>query len=180
MATKTDSLLTAFERALREPWPTHLSGGERVWFLVFDPAELRRVELRMGDFESAAHRANRRWVSVSLKSCFPTWMAAHDYRDGYFESPEDLIDQLEADFKPFVIQYVVEAMQLADPDDHTLIVLQDVSALFGLIPLSDVLRGITAHLRGRMVVFFPGEYQHNQYRLLDARDGWNYLARPIL
>ena len=34
-------------------------------------------------------------------------------------------------------------------------------------------------VRGRMVVFFPGEYVDNNYRLLDARDGWNYLAVPI-
>ncbi|RIV27355.1 DUF1788 domain-containing protein [Fibrisoma montanum] len=180
MATKIDALLATFENALCEPWPTLLSGSERIWFLVFDPAELRRVELRMGDFEAAARRANRRWIPVSLKPFFPEWMTAHEYREGYFESPEDLIDQLEADFKPYVVQRLTEAIQQAQPDNHTLIVLQDVSALFGLIPLSDVLRSVTTGIQGRMLVFFPGEYQHNQYRLLDARDGWNYLARPIL
>lgn len=34
-------------------------------------------------------------------------------------------------------------------------------------------------IRGRLLVFFPGEYQENHYRLLDARDGWNYHAVPI-
>ena len=33
--------------------------------------------------------------------------------------------------------------------------------------------------RGRLVVFFPGQYEQNNYRLLDARDGWNYMAVPI-
>jgi len=28
-------------------------------------------------------------------------------------------------------------------------------------------------------VFFPGEHEGNSYRLLDARDGWNYLAVPL-
>ena len=28
-------------------------------------------------------------------------------------------------------------------------------------------------------IFFPGQYEQNNYRLLDARDGWNYLAVPI-
>ena len=32
---------------------------------------------------------------------------------------------------------------------------------------------------GRLVVFFPGQFEQNNYRLLDARDGWNYLAVPI-
>ena len=32
---------------------------------------------------------------------------------------------------------------------------------------------------GRLVVFFPGSYEDNNYRLLDAYDGWGYLAVPI-
>jgi hypothetical protein len=38
---------------------------------------------------------------------------------------------------------------------------------------------VVKDIRGRLVVFFPGEYEDNNYRLLDARDGWNYLAVPI-
>jgi hypothetical protein len=34
-------------------------------------------------------------------------------------------------------------------------------------------------IRGRLALFFPGEYENQNYRLLDARDGWNYLAVPI-
>ena len=34
-------------------------------------------------------------------------------------------------------------------------------------------------IAGRLVVFFPGEHDGNSYRLLDARDGRNYLAIPI-
>jgi hypothetical protein len=30
-----------------------------------------------------------------------------------------------------------------------------------------------------MVVTFPGTHQGGIYRLLDARDGWNYHAVPI-
>jgi hypothetical protein len=41
------------------------------------------------------------------------------------------------------------------------------------------LQKIESHIRGRLVVFFPGVYDQNAYRLLDARDGWNYLATPI-
>jgi hypothetical protein len=28
-------------------------------------------------------------------------------------------------------------------------------------------------------VFFPGSREGNVYKLLDAREGWNYLATPI-
>lgn len=39
---------------------------------------------------------------------------------------------------------------------------------------------VEPHIRGRLLVFFPGVYEHENYRLLDARDGWNYRAVPIL
>ena len=38
---------------------------------------------------------------------------------------------------------------------------------------------VEAHIRGRLLVFFPGIYEQDNYRLLDARDGWNYHAVPI-
>ena len=38
---------------------------------------------------------------------------------------------------------------------------------------------VETHIRGRLLVLFPGVYEQNNYRLLDARDGWNYLAIPI-
>ena len=38
---------------------------------------------------------------------------------------------------------------------------------------------ISREVRGRLLVFFPGEHERGNYRLLDARDGWNYLAVPI-
>ena len=34
-------------------------------------------------------------------------------------------------------------------------------------------------LGGRLLVFFPGSREGNVYKLLDAREGWNYLATPI-
>jgi hypothetical protein len=54
-----------------------------------------------------------------------------------------------------------------------------VGALYGFARVSRVLKLIEGDIRGRLVVFFPGQYEQNNYRLLDARDGWNYLAVPI-
>ena len=54
-----------------------------------------------------------------------------------------------------------------------------VGALFGLTRLSRVIKLVEPDIRGRLAIFFPGTYDRNNYRLLDARDGWNYLAVPI-
>ena len=45
--------------------------------------------------------------------------------------------------------------------------------------MSALLNAMNERLPGRLLVFFPGEHEGNSYRLLDARDGWNYLATPI-
>jgi hypothetical protein len=59
------------------------------------------------------------------------------------------------------------------------VAVSGVGALFGFTRVSQVLKLVEPSIRGRLVVFFPGQYEENNYRLLDARDGWNYLAVPI-
>jgi hypothetical protein len=179
MQSKVDQLINAFESVVNEPWTPVLSGQERIWFLVYDPADQRKVDLRLGDFETVALKSKKSWISISLKSCFPVWMSQHDYKEEYFHDPESLLDQLEADFKQFAVEYLISAFERHGTDDNTLIAVRDISALFGFSRLSDILTGCASSFMGRLLLFFPGEYDKNQYRLLDARDGWNYLARPI-
>jgi hypothetical protein len=66
-----------------------------------------------------------------------------------------------------------------EQDENTLIALKDVSSIFGFARLSEILKNCDKDLKGRLLIFFPGEFEQNHYRLLDARDGWDYLARPI-
>ncbi|HID20977.1 MAG TPA: DUF1788 domain-containing protein, partial [Planctomycetaceae bacterium] len=61
----------------------------------------------------------------------------------------------------------------------TVVGVLGVACLYGFTRVSLVLKEVVQDIRGRLVVFFPGEYEDNNYRLLDARDGWNYLAVPI-
>ncbi|MCK9310967.1 MAG: DUF1788 domain-containing protein [Bacteroidales bacterium] len=179
MPSKVDQLLAKYELVVNEPWSSSLSGQERIWFLVYDPAEQRKVDLRLGDFETATIKAGKKWAEISLKKCFPTWMAAQAYRDSYFQSPQYIVEQLEGDFKTFAIDYLKKKIANKSTDSDTVIVIKDVSSLFGFIRLSEILKSCDKVFTGRMLIFFPGEFERNQYRLLDARDGWDYLARPI-
>lgn len=179
MDSKIDRLLTAFEKVVTEPWSTTLAGQERLWFLVYDPAEQRKIDLRLGDFETTTLKAGKKWNCVSMKLCFPTWMANHEYKEGYFEDPEHVVDQLEAEFIPFAIKFLKDEISKIEQDPKTLIAIRDVSSIFGFARLSEILKSCDRDFKGRMLIFFPGEFENNQYRLLDARDGWDYLARPI-
>lgn len=106
-------------------------------------------------------------------------MASHEYREDYFTSPEYIVDQLEAEFIPYAIQFLKNELTKTDQDEYTIIALKDVSSLFGFARLSEILKSCDKDFKGRLLIFFPGEFEQNHYRLLDARDGWDYLARPI-
>ena len=54
-----------------------------------------------------------------------------------------------------------------------------MGSLFGLLRVKDVVDELAPMVRGRLLVFFPGSFENNNYRLLDGYDGWNYLAVPI-
>ena len=179
MTTRIDLLVEAYEKVVNEPWSSALSGQERIWFLVYDPAEQRTVDLHLGDFETAAIKAGKKWKAISLKQCFPSWMANHEYREDYFRDPEYIVDQLEAEFIPYATQFLKNELKKIEQTEDTLIALKDVSALFGFARLSEILKSCDRDYSGRLLIFFPGEFEHNHYRLLDARDGWDYLARPI-
>lgn len=179
MATRIDLLIEAYEKVVKEPWSSLLSGQERIWFLVYDPAEQRKIDLRLEDFETVAIKAGKKWKYISFKQCFPSWMANHEYKEDYFSNPEYIVDQLEAEFIPYAIQFLKKELKNIEQVEDTLIALKDVSALFGFARLSEILKSCDKDFKGRLLIFFPGEFEQNHYRLLDARDGWDYLARPI-
>ena len=54
-----------------------------------------------------------------------------------------------------------------------------IGSLYGFLHISSLVRDIEPDIQGRLVVFFPGSKDGDNYRLLDARDGWNYLATSI-
>jgi hypothetical protein len=179
MATRIELLIEAYSKVVKEPWSSALSGQERIWFLVYDPSEQRKIELHLGEFETVAVRAGKSWKSVSLKHCFPSWMANHEYKEDYFTNPEYIVDQLEAEFIPYAIEFLKKELSKLEQSENTLIAIKDVSSLFGFARLSEILKSCDKEFKGRLLIFFPGEFEQNHYRLLDARDGWDYLARPI-
>jgi len=179
MANNVDGLIQAYDKVVSGKWEETLSAQERIWFLVYDPDNQRKVDFRLSDFENATKKAGKKWVNISLKYYFPNWMASHEYRDEYFLEPDSIVDQLEFDFKNFAIKNIIQEIRKHQIDNETVIAFTDVASLFGFARLSDILNHIAGEVKGRLLVFFPGEFEKNQFRLLNARDGWSYLARPI-
>ena len=176
--SKVNQLIVKFENIIKEPWPTGLSGQEKVWFLIFDPIDLRKVHFKLGEFEMATKNANREWLLISLNDSFTNWLSQHDYKESFFEEPQYISDALQEEFREYIILEINK--KSIQNSENTLLVLKDASAIFGFIKLSEIVQDLSNKIKGRLMVFFPGEFTNNQYRLMDARDGWDYLARPIM
>jgi len=84
-----------------------------------------------------------------------------------------------AAFKKAVAGRLTDALKSAEPGDSTVVAISGVASLFGFVRVSELLPLVEGQIRGRLLVFFPGVYELDNYRLLDARDGWNYHAVPI-
>lgn len=173
-----ERLLKAYDQFLRIPWDRSLAGAQKVWFVIYDPAHERRLRMRISDFALATQRAGHDWVLFDMTDAFAHWLAQHDYREDYFADPEAMDLALE-DFAALVAEQLVATLHDPAVGDQTVVAVVGLAALFGLIRASKLLRAVDAHIRGRMLVFFPGQHDGANYRLLDARDGWNYLAVPI-
>jgi hypothetical protein len=175
-----DELLAAYRSFVALPWQLNLAPAQRVWMAVYPPDHERRLRLHVPEFDVATKEAHHAWALVDITTSFERWMAAHEYREAYFESPELLRPALPAFFEHLVTEVRVE---LGKHDEVNGVVgLLGVGTLFGLgraVKVSALLNAVNEMVAGRLLVFFPGEHEGNSYRLLDARDGWNYLAIPI-
>ena len=64
-------------------------------------------------------------------------------------------------------------------EERRRLALLDAARRWGVLAAILVCRAPAEAVRGRLLAFFPGEHENGNYRLFDARDGWNYHAIPI-
>lgn len=177
--SKIDGLLQSFERHLGFPWRPDLSPDERVWFLVYPPELERKVRAKLGEFELCVSKSGRKWFPLDFTQSLPVWVSQHPYAEAFYQSPEDLDDGALTEFADNLVEGAMNDMEQAGVDENTVVAVYGVAALFPQLRVSKLVPRLAKQINGRLVVFFPGEFENNNYRLLGARDGWNYLATPI-
>ncbi len=176
---RIEELADRYLQHISTPWQRTVAGAQRVIMVVYDKELERTLRARNAAFQNATEQAQHDWAEVDITDAFAKWLAADEYRDAYFESPADLDLKSEAEFADYVASRIRETLTADDVDEMTVVAVFGVGGLFGLTRLSRVIKLVEPDIRGRLAVFFPGTYDRNNYRLLDARDGWNYLAVPI-
>jgi hypothetical protein len=173
-----DRLIENYRRFVRLPWAGNLAGKQRVWFAVYPPSEERRVRAHLQEFQVATLDAGHKWQAVDITDLPARWLAGHRYGAGYFADPT-AIPAVEEDIRNAAADVLKEALQASCADAETVVAVTGAGSLYGFTHVSSVVSKIEDSIRGRLLLFFPGEYERNLYRFMDARDGFNYMAVPI-
>jgi hypothetical protein len=176
---RIEDLASLYRRHIAAPWQRNLAGDQKAIFVVYPKSAERKLRARISIFRLHTIEAGHTWSQVDISDAFGDWMSRLDYRSSFFERPSRLTMLLSDRFVPYVSERVRDALAREDVDEDTVVALIGAGCLYGFSHLSDVIASVKNDIRGRLLVFFPGEYENNNYRLLDARDGWNYLAVPI-
>ena len=174
---KIEDLAAVYERHVSVPWQRSVAGAQRVMLVVYEKELERTLRARIGEFEQATQRSGHDWTLVDCTRWFAEWMAADEYRESWFEDPDLLGMKLEGEFREHVAGRL--RAELEAVDENSVVAMLGVASLYGFLRVSEVIRTVEQSIRGRLVVFFPGTKNESNYRLLDARDGWNYLAQGI-
>ena len=174
---RIEDLAAVYERHVSVPWQRTLAGAQRVMLVVYEKELERTLRARIGEFKQATERSRHSWTLVDCTRWFTDWLAGDEYREAWFENPELLGIKVAGEFRGEAVHKLTA--ELENAGDDTVVALLGVGSLYGFLRVSDLIRSVEQSIRGRLVVFFPGTKNDNNYRLLDARDGWSYLAQGI-
>ncbi len=176
--SKVKRLIQNFGKYIAIPWRDDSAAAQRVIFCVYTEGDERMLRARFDEFELATHQAEHEWLSFDLTDTFATWLASQRYAKSYFQKPH-LLPTLLPKYLDYITEEFSASLEQRGADDNTVVALKGVGSLFGFLKVKDVVDKLAPLVKGRLLVFFPGSYEKNNYRLLDGYDGWNYLAVPI-
>lgn len=177
--SKIERLAQTFGRHIAIGWPASSSGAQRVIMIVYDPADERLLRRKLDIFAHEAIAAGKSWTTLDLTPVFARWLAAHRYREVYFEEPDELHALGEERVAAAAAEMIEAALRDSAHGPDVVLGVYGVGSLYGFASVSDVLSRVEHAIQGRLAVFFPGRVQEGRYRLLDARESWDYHAVPI-
>lgn len=171
-------LLASYAKFISVPWRDDAAPAQRVIFCVYNENEELRLRAKIDEFEIATRESGHDWFVFDLTDTFAEWLSGQRYAESYYRKP-DLLASLLPQYLDFIADCFGQFLKTGGADDGSVVSLKGVGSLFGLLKVKAVVDRLAPMVKGRLVVFFPGTFENNNYRLLDGYDGWNYLAVPI-
>lgn len=173
-----DSLLKKYQTLVQIPWRTDAAAMQRVWFCVYSEKDELALRAKLEEFELLTVQSGKKCLFYDLSDDFAQWLSTQRYAKGYFEKPV-LLKTIMPSFKAYLVARITECIQKGNANQDTVFALYGLGSIYGFIKAKELVEKIAPLVKGRLVVFFPGSYENNNYRLLDGYDGWTYLAIPI-
>lgn len=176
--SRVKRLIQSYSKYIAVPWRSDAAAAQRVIFCVYNETEELRLRAKVDEFEIATRAAGHEWALFDLTDSFPAWLASQRYAKSYFQKP-NLLSPLLPKYLSYIQTEFAAFLEAKSVDENFVVALQGVGSLFGFLKVKEVVDKLAPEVKGRLLVFFPGSYEDNNYRLLDGYDGWNYLAVPI-
>lgn len=176
--SKIKRLIASYNKYIAIPWRPDAAAAQRVIFCVYNESDELRLRSKIDEFEIATRDNGHDWAIFDLTDTFAEWMSNQKYAQSYFKKP-NLLATLYPKYKEFIENRFSGFLEENAVNENFVVGIQGVGSLFGFLKVKDVVDKLAPKVAGRLLVFFPGSYENNNYRLLDGYDGWNYLAVPI-
>lgn len=171
-------LISSYSTFIAIPWRDDAASAQRVIFCVYNENDELKIRAGIDEFEIATRQTGHDWLVVDLTDTFADWLSGQRYAKKYYEKPH-LLTTLLPKYLETIVQQFRQMLTEKNAGSNTVVALKGVGSLFGFLKVKDVVDKLAPLVSGRLLVFFPGTYGNNNYRLLDGYDGWNYLAVPI-
>ena len=176
--SKIDRLIRSYANYIAVPWRSDAAAAQRVIFCVYTETEELRLQANIDEFEIVTRQAGHEWAVFDLTDSFANWLSSQRYAKSYFEKPH-LLHTLLPKYRVYLSEEFAAFLDEKKIGEESVVAIKGVGSLFGFLKVKEVVDELAPMVQGRLLVFFPGSYENNNYRLLDGYDGWNYLAVPI-
>jgi hypothetical protein len=176
--SKIKQLINSYNKFISVPWKEDAAALQRVIFCVYNENDELKLRAKIDEFEIVTKQAKHEWEVFDLTNTFADWLTSQRYAKSYFQKPH-LLTNLLPNYLEYITQQFQNFVEGNINKDNTVVAVKGVGSLFGFLKVKDVVDKLAPLVKGRLLIFFPGSYENNNYRLLDGYDGWNYLAVPI-
>jgi hypothetical protein len=176
--SKIKRLIASYNKYIAIPWRSDAAAAQRVIFCVYNESDELRLRSKIDEFEIATKDNGHDWAAFDLTDTFAEWIANQKYAHSYFKKP-NLLANLYPNYQEFIEKKFSQFLNEIETNENFVVAINGVGSLFGFLKVKEVVDKLAPLVLGRLLVFFPGNYENNNYRLLDGYDGWNYLAVPI-
>jgi len=177
--SRVSDLVGAYKAELHLTWKDNVSGGERVWMLVYPPDLERQMRHSLPNLGLATTQAGHDWIVLDGTDDFGHWLSSHRHAEAFYEEPSDLTQSILDQFETTLVARIRQALEAAPTG--AVVSLVGIGSIFPFLRASSVIKSVDSAVAGRLLVLFPGLHdpETHSFRLLDARDGFNYRARVI-